>query len=254
MGEPCAPDVRTLDPHSASAAERLFDRMMVGSGEGFFDRCGGILADDMGLGPRKTLMTLCFLSYLKVKERIPGPALVVVPLSCAGNWLREARKFVPHLSIAKVCGSSKEKSFSLDDDDIWFGMKDIIVTTYETLPHLAGPEDFFGRVFWKAVILDEAHRAKSSTSKIREALEMTQSASRFLLTGTPLQNNLKELHALLKFLWPDVLAKQSEVFENAIQLPELAAKALFLARCRCEVQGLSWISAKQVSRDLSKPV
>ncbi|OLP80221.1 Heat shock 70 kDa protein [Symbiodinium microadriaticum] len=165
----------------------------------------------------KTLMTLCFLSYLKVKERVPGPALVVVPLSCAGNWLREARKFVPHLSIAKVCGNVKEKSLSLDDNEIWFGMKDIIVTTYETAANI------------------EAHRAKNSASRIREALEETHSACRILLTGTPLQNNLKELHALLKFLWPDVLAKQSEetfnftlewgMFENAIQLPELAQKA-----------------------------
>ncbi|CAE7364313.1 unnamed protein product [Symbiodinium sp. CCMP2592] len=226
------PDVRTLDPQSHTPemykdvlAEgiRLKKYQAEGVGwmiQGFFDRCGGILADDMGLG--KTLMTLCFLSYLKVKERVPGPALVVVPLSCAGNWLREARKFVPHLSIAKVCGNVKEKSLSLDDNEIWFGMKDIIVTTYETV---ASIENYFGRMFWKAVILDEAHRAKNSASRIREALEETHSACRILLTGTPLQNNLKELHALLKFLWPDVLAKQSEMFENAIQLPELAGKA-----------------------------
>ncbi|CAE7711830.1 isw-1 [Symbiodinium necroappetens] len=226
------PDVRTLDPQSHTPemykdvlAEgiRLKKYQAEGVGwmiQGFFDRCGGILADDMGLG--KTLMTLCFLSYLKVKEQIPGPALVVVPLSCAGNWLREARKFVPHLSIAKVCGNSKEKSLSLDDNEIWFGMKDIIVTTYETVANI---ENYFGRMFWKAVILDEAHRAKNSASRIREALEETHSACRILLTGTPLQNSLKELHALLKFLWPDVLAKQSEMFENAIQLPELAGKA-----------------------------
>eukprot|EP00439_Symbiodinium_sp_Y106_P018388 s2850_g2.t1 len=226
------PDVRTLDPQSHTPemykdvlAEgiRLKKYQAEGVGwmiQGFFDRCGGILADDMGLG--KTLMTLTFLSYLKVKERVPGPALVVVPLSCAGNWLREARKFVPHLSIAKVCGNSKEKSLSLDDNEIWFGMKDIIVTTYETVVNI---ENYFGRMFWKAVILDEAYRAKNSASRIREALEETHSACRILLTGTPLQNSLKELHALLKFLWPDVLAKQSEMFENAIQLPELAQKA-----------------------------
>ena len=210
------PDVRTLDPQKPHArdvqrrARRGHPTQEIPSGgrrlddPRFFDRCGGILADDMGLG--KTLMTLCFLSYLKVKEQVPGPALVVVPLSCAGNWLREARKFVPHLSIAKVCGNSKEKSLSLDDNEIWFGMKDIIVTTYETVANI---ENYFGRMFWKAVILDEAHRAKNSASRIREALEETHSACRILLTGTPLQNSLKELHALLKFLWPDVLAKQS---------------------------------------------
>lgn len=66
----------------------------------FFNRCGGILADDMGLG--KTLQTLAFLSYLQATGAAQAPALVVVPLSCAGNWAREAKRFVPHLSIAKA--------------------------------------------------------------------------------------------------------------------------------------------------------
>ncbi|CAJ1339116.1 unnamed protein product [Effrenium voratum] len=130
----------------------------------FFNRCGGILADDMGLG--KTLQTLTFLSYLQGAGVVRGPALVVVPLSCAGNWQREAKRFVPHLSVAKVCGSIKERQHSLDDNEIWYGMKDVIITTYETL---CGTEDFFQRHHWSVLVLDEAHRIKNQGSKVREA-------------------------------------------------------------------------------------
>lgn len=189
--------------------------------QSFYNRCGGILADDMGLG--KTLQTLAFLSYLRVSGAARGPALVVVPLSCAGNWAREAKRFVPHLSIAKVCGTVKERQRSLDDNEIWYGMKDVIITTYETL---MSTEDFFQRHYWSVLVLDEAHRIKNQSSKVREVMDTVPCAARFLLTGTPLQNNLGELFALLKFLWPDVMAKESEMFENAIQLPELQDKAM----------------------------
>eukprot|EP00434_Breviolum_minutum_P021121 symbB.v1.2.018634.t1/scaffold1495.1/size115473/1 len=188
--------------------------------QSFYNRCGGILADDMGLG--KTLQTLAFLSYMRVSGPARTPALVVVPLSCAGNWAREAKRFVPHLSVAKVCGTVKERQRSLDDNEIWYGMKDIIITTYEAL---VSTEEFFQRHHWSVLVLDEAHRIKNQNSKIREIMDTIPCASRFLLTGTPLQNNLGELFALLKFLWPDVMAKESEMFDNAIRLPELRDKA-----------------------------
>lgn len=181
----------------------------------YHNRCGGILADDMGLG--KTLQTLTLLSYLHASG-IEGPFLVVCPLSCAGNWAREAKRFVPHLSVAKICGSSQERNHSLDDDEIWFGVKDIIITTYETIVSV---EHYFERHCWSVLVLDEAHRIKNQASRLRETIDKIECSSRVLLSGTPLQNNLQELFALLKFLWPDVLASESDVFNNAIQLPEI---------------------------------
>ncbi|CAK9106665.1 unnamed protein product [Durusdinium trenchii] len=86
-------------------------------------------------------------------------------------------------------------------------MKDIIITTYETL---VSTEDFFQRHLWSVLVLDEAHRIKNRNSKVREVMDTVPCAARFLLTGTPLQNNLGELFALLKFLWPDIMAKESE--------------------------------------------
>jgi len=180
----------------------------------FYNRCGGILADDMGLG--KTVQTLSVISYLRAAGACVGPFLVVCPLSCTGNWIREAKRFVPHLSVGKVCGTSREREWVLDDDDIWYGQKDIIITTYETVLSMG---DYFERHVWALMVLDEAHRIKNEATRIREALDSVECSARLLLTGTPLQNHLGELFALLRFMWPDVLAKECDVFSTAVQMP-----------------------------------
>merc|ERR1719456_654632 len=89
----------------------------------FFNRGGGILADDMGLG--KTVQTLACFSWLRSSGNVTSPFCVVCPLSCAGNWIRECKRFVPHMSVAKICGGVAERTASLDNDEIWYGMKDI---------------------------------------------------------------------------------------------------------------------------------
>ena len=171
---------------------------------------GAILADDMGLG--KTCMSLSFVSYLH-SQGIKGPHLIVAPLSTIGNWQREAQRFVPHLTVAKLCGSGQERRFALDSDELWFGERDLFITTYETL---ISTESFFTQHFWQTIILDEAHRIKSQAGKVRSALAHIEGGCRVLLTGTPLQNNMVELFQLLNFVWPDVL-ENSSVFEKAIQ-------------------------------------
>lgn len=175
----------------------------------FHNRCGGILADDMGLG--KTVQALACLSYLRASGAAHGPFLIVAPLTCVSNWCREARRFVPHLSVAKLCGSAKERKHALDDDAIWYGTKDVIITSYDSV---ANTEDYFHRHQWAALVLDEAHRVKNQASRVREALDGVRCTGRLLLTGTPLQNNIQELFALLRFVWPDVLAREPEVFKS----------------------------------------
>eukprot|EP00929_Paragymnodinium_shiwhaense_P118601 TRINITY_DN90511_c0_g1_i1.p1 TRINITY_DN90511_c0_g1~~TRINITY_DN90511_c0_g1_i1.p1 ORF type:complete len:1805 (+),score=371.90 TRINITY_DN90511_c0_g1_i1:147-5561(+) len=181
----------------------------------YHNRGGGILADDMGLG--KTIQALTVLSFLRTSGLTSGPFLVVAPLSCLGNWVREAKRFVPHLTTAKVYGSSKERQYQLEEDDgIWYGTKDIIFTTYETI---STTTDFFARHFWSVMVLDEAHRIKAEQTGAREALDSIDGSCRLLLTGTPLQNNLGELFALLRFLWPDILSKESDFLQEAIKAP-----------------------------------
>jgi len=204
----------------------------------FYNRGGGILADDMGLG--KTVQTLACLSWLRSSGNATSPFCVVCPLSCAGNWIRECKRFVPHLSVAKVCGAQAERDASLDNDEIWYGMTDIIVATYESMK---STEEFFQRHTWSVLVLDEAHRIKSQFSAVRQVLDTVPCSCRLLLTGTPLQNNLNELFELLRFLWPDVLAKESEVFQEAIQLPETCLESASRARLQ---DGYSEISAENV--------
>uniref|UniRef100_A0A7S4ULD4 Uncharacterized protein n=1 Tax=Alexandrium monilatum TaxID=311494 RepID=A0A7S4ULD4_9DINO len=185
----------------------------------FHNRCGGILADDMGLG--KTVQALAFVSYLRSSGAARGPCLVVAPKGCAGNWVREAHRFVPHLSVGRLLGVARERQHSLEDDETWFGLKDVFITTYDCV---VSTEDFFRRHFWSVVILDEAHRIKNQASRVRGVLDSVQSAGRLLLTGTPLQNNLRELFSLLCFLWPDVFAREEEIFDQCT-VPTGADKA-----------------------------
>lgn len=91
------------------------------------------------------------------------------------------------------------------------GLYDLYITTYETV---VTEEAFFCDNFaWQCLILDEAHRIKNESGRIRHSLDRVSATMRVLLTGTPLQNNVKELFTLLNFLFPDVL-KDSATFEK----------------------------------------
>eukprot|EP00915_Cephaloidophora_sp_WS-2016_P003099 GHVH01004188.1.p1 GENE.GHVH01004188.1~~GHVH01004188.1.p1 ORF type:complete len:1724 (+),score=295.35 GHVH01004188.1:185-5356(+) len=175
----------------------------------FDHKAGAILADEMGLG--KTIQTLGFLSALRARG-IEGPHLVVVPLSTVGNWVREIQKFTSHLSYTKICGSKSERTYAMNERVAAEGCVDVYITTYETV---ATEEWFFADDFkWATIILDEAHRIKSEKGAVRHSLDRVHTAFRILLTGTPLQNNVKELHTLLNFLFPDILTSGEE-FEKA---------------------------------------
>ncbi|KAH9578442.1 SLIDE domain [Trypanosoma melophagium] len=173
---------------------------------GLFSRCiNGILADEMGLG--KTLQTIATLAYLKFTYGLPGPHLVVCPKSVMGNWYRELRHWCPGLSAFKFHGSSDIrpeliKSHLQPYDNIKY---DVIVTTFEmVLDELPT----FKRIHWQYLIVDEAHKLKNEESRAHSALDSLFSNHRLIITGTPLQNNLKELWALLHFLVP-------RLFDNA---------------------------------------
>jgi SNF2 family DNA or RNA helicase len=171
---------------------------------------GAILALPMGTG--KCAVSLAFISYLHSKGGVKGPHLVVAPLSTIGNWQNEAEKFVPHLTVGKLCGGATERSFALNKDDLWYGERDIYITSYESL---VTTESFFSQHCWHTVILDEGHRIKGQAGRLKTCLERLESVFRVLLSGTPLQNNMMDLYELLHALWPDVL-ESSKPFENSL--------------------------------------
>ncbi|XP_005401327.1 PREDICTED: probable global transcription activator SNF2L1 isoform X5 [Chinchilla lanigera] len=158
----------------------------------------GILADEMGLG--KTLQTIALLGYLKHYRSIPGPHMVLVPKSTLHNWMNEFKRWVPSLRVICFVGD-KDTRAAFIHDEMLPGEWDVCVTSYEMV---IKEKSVFKKFHWRYLVIDEAHRIKNEKSKLSEIVREFKSTNRLLLTGTPLQNNLHELWALLNFLLPDV--------------------------------------------------
>ncbi|EIW80516.1 hypothetical protein CONPUDRAFT_166022 [Coniophora puteana RWD-64-598 SS2] len=154
----------------------------------------GILADEMGLG--KTIQTISLLAHLACDRGIWGPHLIIVPTSVLLNWEMEFKKFLPGFKILSYHGSTKRRKELRQG---WNNKHsfNVCVTSYTLASRDA---HIFKRKPWYYMILDEAHMIKNFKSQRWNILLMFRSFRRLLLTGTPLQNNLTELWALLQFL------------------------------------------------------
>lgn len=150
----------------------------------------------------QTLQAICLIAYLRDCLGVPGPHLVVVPLSVLSNWMTEIERFCPNLRAVRFHGPRDERTRIKMEELRDMAEFDVVVTTYEML---AAESNFFRRSYlWRLVIVDEGHRLKNDKSQLAQKLKQVPAYSRILLTGTPLQNNLRELWALLHFLLPDV--------------------------------------------------
>ncbi|XP_071127410.1 SWI/SNF-related matrix-associated actin-dependent regulator of chromatin subfamily A member 5-like [Mytilus edulis] len=158
----------------------------------------GILADEMGLG--KTLQTISLLGYMKHYRHTPSPHLVIVPKSTLSNWMAEFKRWCPSMTAVCLTGNQDERSVFIRDV-MMPGEWDVCITSYEMCIR---EKSVFKKFNWRYIVIDEAHRIKNEKSKLSEIVREFKSANRLLLTGTPLQNNLHELWALLNFLLPDV--------------------------------------------------
>ncbi|CAM1501065.1 Fc.00g102270.m01.CDS01 [Cosmosporella sp. VM-42] len=167
----------------------------------------GILADEMGLG--KTLQTISFLGYLRHIVDITGPHLIIVPKSTLDNWAREFARWTPEVNVLVLQGAKEERG-KLINDRLVDEKFDVCVTSYEMVLREKGHLKKFA---WEYIIIDEAHRIKNEESSLSQVIRLFNSRNRLLITGTPLQNNLHELWALLNFLLPDVFG-DSEAFDQ----------------------------------------
>ncbi|KAI9851746.1 MAG: hypothetical protein M1838_002823, partial [Thelocarpon superellum] len=159
-----------------------------------------ILADEMGLG--KTCQVIAFLAHLLDRGE-KGPHLVVVPGSTLENWLREFKRFCPALVVEPYYGPEKERGEMRDQITGTIARINVIVTTYD-LATKPVDNKFLRRLRPTVCVYDEGHALKNSNSNRYEALMRIPATFRLLLTGTPLQNNLRELAALLGFILPSV--------------------------------------------------
>lgn len=167
----------------------------------------GILADEMGLG--KTLQTISFLGYLRHICDITGPHLIAVPKSTLDNWAREFKKWTPEVDVLVLQGA-KEERHQLINERLVPEKFDVCVTSYEMILR---EKSHLKKFAWEYIIIDEAHRIKNEESSLAQIIRVFNSRNRLLITGTPLQNNLHELWALLNFLLPDVFG-DSEAFDS----------------------------------------
>jgi len=164
---------------------------------------GGVLADDMGLGKTIQLIAL----HLHRTRLETGPTLVVCPASLVGNWQRELARFAPGLTVRRYHGAER----TLDG----IGDHDVVVTTYGIVrrdtQELAGHD-------WGIVVADEAQQIKNPNSSTARAIRNIPAAARIAMTGTPVENRLTELWALLDWTTPGLLG-QVETFRRSIAIP-----------------------------------
>ena len=175
----------------------------------------GILADEMGLG--KTVQTIALLTHLSESKGIWGPFLVVAPTSTMHNWYSELQKFCPQMKVIPYFGANPNERKLLRrmwTNPVDLGTPDaafhVLVTNYKLI---IADEKHFARVQWQYMVLDEAQAVKNSASQRWKTLLGFNCRNRLLLTGTPIQNSMAELWALLHFIMPELFDSFSDFTE-----------------------------------------
>ncbi|PKA57845.1 Chromatin structure-remodeling complex protein SYD [Apostasia shenzhenica] len=174
----------------------------------------GILADEMGLG--KTVQVIALICYLMETKNDRGPFLVVVPSSVLPGWASEISFWSPCINAIAYTGPPEERR-KLFKERIVHLKFNVLLTTYEYLMN-KHDRPKLSKIHWHYIIIDEGHRIKNASCKLNADLKHYSSAHRLLLTGTPLQNNLDELWALLNFLLPNIF-NSSEDFSQWFNKP-----------------------------------
>ncbi|KAI4371557.1 hypothetical protein MLD38_019777 [Melastoma candidum] len=176
------------------------------------NKLNGILADEMGLG--KTVQVMALIAYLMEFKGNYGPHLIIVPNAVLVNWKSEFYNWLPSVSCIFYVGSKDQRSrlFSQEVSAMKFN---VLVTTYEFIMY---DRSKLSKVDWKYIIIDEAQRMKDRESVLARDLDRYRCQRRLLLTGTPLQNELKELWSLLNLLLPEVFDNK-KVFHDWFSKP-----------------------------------
>ena len=179
---------------------------------------GGILADEMGLG--KTLQALAFLRTLIGQ----GPSLIICPTSLVFNWRAEASKWTPELRILSLEGPQRSEVLHEIEKS------DLVITSY---PLLRRDAEVYRDRHFSTIILDEAQHIKNPDSQNAQAASVLKSRHRFVLTGTPVENSVRDIWSLMNFLMPGYLGTRIEFrerYENPIQSASGGAEQQRLAR------------------------
>ncbi|KAL3872724.1 hypothetical protein ACJMK2_035930 [Sinanodonta woodiana] len=214
----------------------------------------GILADEMGLG--KTVQSIACLAHLAEAQGIWGPFLIIAPASTLHNWQQEFSRFVSRFKVVPYWGNTQDRRIlrkfwdqrCLHTEEASFH---IVITSYQLIIQ---DVKYFQRIKWQYMILDEAQAIKSSSSARWKILLEFNCRNRLLLTGTPIQNSMAELWALLHFIMPTLfdshdefnewfskdieshVERQSGIDENQLSRLHMILKPFMLRRVKKDVE------------------
>ncbi|BES98255.1 DNA excision repair protein [Nesidiocoris tenuis] len=192
-------------------------------------RCGGILGDEMGLG--KTIQIIAFLAGLYASDLYDydteytglGPTLIVCPTTVMHQWVREFHKWFPIVRVAILhesgtyTNTGKERTRLIDSIHSYHD-HGILITSY------SGMVQHSKKILdkqWHYVILDEGHKIRNHQAQVTVVAKKIDTPHRLILSGSPLQNNLRELWSLFDFIYPGKLGTL-QVFTNVFHLPVVA--------------------------------
>ncbi|KLU88556.1 chromodomain helicase DNA binding protein 1 [Magnaporthiopsis poae ATCC 64411] len=200
-----------------------------------------ILADEMGLG--KTIQICGMIGYLALQQPKCWPFLIVVPSSTCPNWRREMKQWVPDLRVVCYFGGKVPQEIAYKNELFPDGSKDIkahvVIMSYDSAQD-PQTRHLFRHVRWQGLVVDEGQRLKNDQSLLYGALRAMKIPFRVLLTGTPLQNNKRELFNLIQFIdTSKIAAKMDEEYAELtnVNIRELHAliKPYFLRRTKADV-------------------
>ncbi|XP_058077693.1 probable ATP-dependent DNA helicase CHR12 isoform X2 [Magnolia sinica] len=184
----------------------------------FNNNLNGILADEMGLG--KTIQTIALIAYLLENKGVSGPHLIVAPKAVLPNWAHEFSTWAPSIVAVLYDGRLDERK-SMREEYSGEGKFNVMITHYDLIMR---DKAFLKKIHWYYMVVDEGHRLKNHESVLaRTLVSGYRIRRRLLLTGTPIQNSLQELWALLNFLLPSIF--------NSVQNFEEWFNAPFADRC-----------------------
>ncbi|OKL59839.1 hypothetical protein UA08_04465 [Talaromyces atroroseus] len=201
-----------------------------------------VLADEMGLG--KTVQTIAFINWLRHVRGQHGPFIVVVPLSTIPSWSETFDNWTPDVNYIVYSGSSTARQIIKDyellkDRNPRKPKFNVMLTTFE---YANMDFDFLRQIPWQFMAVDEAHRLKNRESNLYGNLLDFKSPARLLITGTPIQNNLAELSALMDFLNPGLVEVEvdmdlsSEAASEKLAKLQNTLKPLMLRRTKSKVE------------------
>ncbi|TDQ36451.1 DEAD/DEAH box helicase [Aureibacillus halotolerans] len=173
---------------------------------------GGCLADDMGLG--KTVQVSAYFSYLKASsdDSAHHPFLLVVPASLLSHWANELERFAPSLRVHVHHGGKRNTVHFVQDVDAHY---DVIITTYGLASR---DQELFKQITWSVICVDEAQTIKNASTRQAKSVKRLPSRQKIALTGTPVENRMREIWSLMDLVNPGYLGTQT-AFQQRFVVP-----------------------------------